>query len=68
MKIAKSLIRETHDQGYGFLDTYHYMLESANQGSKTSLQVHENGNVKYFLNRISGLDLRFSTIEKSHDC
>ncbi|XP_049387194.1 uncharacterized protein LOC125851445 [Solanum stenotomum] len=47
-EIAKSLVRGTHEHGYGVLDAYRYMLESANPGSKTALQVDENGKFKYF--------------------
>ncbi|KAH0664043.1 hypothetical protein KY284_028974 [Solanum tuberosum] len=47
-EIAKSLVRGTHDYGHGVLDTYRYMLESANPGSKTALQVDENEKFKYF--------------------
>ncbi|KAH0776148.1 hypothetical protein KY290_007559 [Solanum tuberosum] len=47
-EIAKSLVRGTHEHGYGVLDACRYMLESANLGSKTALQVDENGKFKYF--------------------
>ncbi|KAH0761254.1 hypothetical protein KY290_017327 [Solanum tuberosum] len=47
-EIAKSLVRGTHEHSYGVLDAYNYMLESANPGSKTTLQVDENGKFKYF--------------------
>ncbi|KAG5617443.1 hypothetical protein H5410_017267 [Solanum commersonii] len=36
-EIAKSLVRGTHEHGYGVFDAYHYMLEFTNPGSKTAL-------------------------------
>ncbi|KAH0705812.1 hypothetical protein KY289_010888 [Solanum tuberosum] len=45
---AKSNVRETHEHVYAVLNAYHYMLEVANPGSKTTLSFDENGRFKYF--------------------
>ncbi|KAL3377456.1 hypothetical protein AABB24_003728 [Solanum stoloniferum] len=47
-EIAKSLVRGTHEHGYGVIDAYSHMLRTSNPGSKTALKIDENGRFKYF--------------------
>ncbi|KAH0653125.1 hypothetical protein KY290_031412 [Solanum tuberosum] len=48
MEHAKSNVRGTHEHGYAVINAYHYMLEVANPGSKTTLLLDENGRFKHF--------------------
>ena len=48
MGIAKDLVRGIHEHGYAVLDAYHYMIESTNPRSKTTLHLDENRRFKYF--------------------
>ncbi|KAM3236381.1 hypothetical protein P3L10_016418 [Capsicum annuum] len=47
MGIAKDLVQGTLEHGYEVLDTYRYMIEPTNPGSKTTLHLDENGRFKY---------------------
>ncbi|KAL3339973.1 hypothetical protein AABB24_028540 [Solanum stoloniferum] len=47
-EIAKSLVRGTHEHGYGVIDAYSHMLRTSNPGSKTALKIDENDRFKYF--------------------
>ncbi|XP_015054787.1 uncharacterized protein LOC107001141 [Solanum pennellii] len=48
MEHSKSNVRGTNEHGYAVHNAYQYMLEVANQGSKTTLLFDENGRFQYF--------------------
>ncbi|KAG5630969.1 hypothetical protein H5410_002686 [Solanum commersonii] len=45
--------RGTHEHGYAVLNVYRYMLEVANQGSKTALSLDENGRYNIMTSNIT---------------
>lgn len=63
-KIAKSLVRGTHEHGYGVIDTYSHMLRTSNPGSKTALKIDENGKFKYFFVAYGACILGFAQMRK----
>lgn len=62
-EFAKSLVRGTHEHGYGVIDAYSHMLRTSNSESKTTLKIDENGWFKCFLWHME-LDSWFRTNEK----
>ncbi|KAH0679461.1 hypothetical protein KY284_020546 [Solanum tuberosum] len=63
-EIAKSLVRGTHEHGYGVIDTYSHMLRISNPGSKTALKIDENGRFKYFFVAYGAWILGFAQMRK----
>lgn len=43
------MTKETSVHEYAVLDGYRYMLRTVNEGSKTSIKIHDIGRFKYFL-------------------
>ncbi|KAH0652581.1 hypothetical protein KY289_030259 [Solanum tuberosum] len=63
-EIAKSLVRGTHEHGYGVIDAYSHMLKTSNPGSKTALKIDENGRFKYFFVAYGAWILGFAQMRK----
>ncbi|KAH0657020.1 hypothetical protein KY285_031902 [Solanum tuberosum] len=63
-EIAKSLVRGTHEHGYGVIDAYSHMLRTSNPGSKTALKIDENGRFKYFFVAYGAWILGFAQMRK----
>ncbi|KAH0720236.1 hypothetical protein KY284_005266 [Solanum tuberosum] len=63
-EIAKSLVRGTHEHGYGVIDAYSHMLRTSNPGSKTALKIDENGKFKYFFVAYGAWILGFAQMRK----
>lgn len=47
-EIQKSLVRGTHEHGYGVINVYSHMIRTSNWESKTTVKIDENGRFKYF--------------------
>ncbi|KAH0722838.1 hypothetical protein KY290_005493 [Solanum tuberosum] len=63
-EIAKSLVRGTHEHGYGVIDVYSHMLRTSNSRSKTALKIDENGRFKYFFVAYGAWILGFAQMRK----